>query len=127
MMEYRASHKEAGGSQTVLRSGLDAMDAHELRRILMEAIEKSSSVTLEVEPTHTVSYSCIQVLCSACMSAARQGVDFEIKGEGMEQLLVSASVAGFPSKQCKCVDTMKCCLAPQYAGAAAGPTERERA
>lgn len=79
-MPLNSSVRENG--DVVISSGnsLTIENAAEFSRLLREALEAAHLVTLEFEPDVAVDITGVQVLCSACKSAAQGGKEFTCRG-----------------------------------------------
>ena len=75
-MPLNSSVRESG--EIIVTSGdrLTIENAAEFSRILREALEASKNVTVEFESAVEIDITGVQVLCSACKSAAQTGGTF---------------------------------------------------
>jgi anti-anti-sigma regulatory factor len=79
-MPLNSSVRENGA--TIITSGnrLTIENAADFSRIVREALEASSSVSIEFEPTVEIDITGVQILCSACKCAANSGKIFSYQG-----------------------------------------------
>lgn len=79
-MPLNSSVRENG--EIIVTSGdrLTIENAVEFFRIIREALESSNKVALEFEPSVEIDLTGLQILCSACKSAAWSGKDFSYRG-----------------------------------------------
>ncbi|MBW4055199.1 MAG: STAS domain-containing protein [Proteobacteria bacterium] len=79
-MPLNSSVRENG--EIIITSGdrLTIETAAEFSRIVREALEASKNVALEFEPAVEIDITGVQVLCSACKSAAQGGNVFSYRG-----------------------------------------------
>jgi len=92
-MPLNSSVRENG--EIIVTSGgrLTIENAAEFSRILREALEASKNVAIEFEPAVEIDITGVQVLCSACKSAARSGSTFSCHGpqpEALEGIITSS-------------------------------------
>jgi len=78
----------------VVTSGdrLTIENASEFTRLLREALEAASSVSVEFEPQVVLDITAIQILCSACRTAAVDGKVFTYQGmqpPGLAEMIAS--------------------------------------
>ncbi len=81
---------------TVVTSGnrLSIETAAEFSRIVREALTASRHVMIEFEPTVEIDLTGVQILCSACKSAAQNGKIFSYRGELPHGLVELIAVSG---------------------------------
>ena len=79
-MPLNSSIRENG--ETIITSGarLTIETATDFSRITREALEASKNVSIEFEPAVEIDITGIQILCSACKSAAHSGKTFSYQG-----------------------------------------------
>lgn len=79
-MPLNSSVRENG--EIIVTSGdrLTIETAAEFSSIIREALEASKSVSIEFEPTVEIDITGMQILCSACKSAALSGKSFSYHG-----------------------------------------------
>ena len=79
-MSLNSSVRENG--ETIITSGerLTIENAAEFSRIIRDALEASHLVAIEFEPAVEIDITCVQILCSACKSAANSGKVFSYHG-----------------------------------------------
>lgn len=79
-MPLNSSVREGG--ETIITSGgrLTIESAADFSRIIREALDASHLVALEFEPGVEVDITTVQILCSACKSAANSGKIFTYHG-----------------------------------------------
>ena len=79
-MPLNSSVRENG--EIIITSGdrLTIETAADFSRIIREALEASNSVALEFEPAVEFDITGVQILCSACKSAAQSGKTFSFHG-----------------------------------------------
>lgn len=92
-MLLNSSVRENG--EIIVTSGdrLTIENAADFSRILSEALEASKNVALEFEPTLEIDITGVQILCSACKSAARSGKTFSYHGprpQALTDIIVSS-------------------------------------
>lgn len=70
------------GGEVIVTSGnrLAIDTASDFSRIIREALESSHLVAIEFEPEVELDITCVQILCSACKSAANSGKVFTYHG-----------------------------------------------
>jgi anti-anti-sigma regulatory factor len=85
-MSLNSSVRENG--HVVISSGdrLTIENAAEFSRLISDAFETSRIVSVEFEPTAEIDITGVQVLCSACKSAAQNGINFSCSGPQPEAL-----------------------------------------
>ena len=95
-MALNSSCRENG--EIIITSGdrLTIENAADFARIIREALEASHNVSLEFEPTVEIDITGVQILCSACKSAATGGTSILYKGPRPQGLaeMIAASGAG---------------------------------
>jgi len=79
-MQPNSSVRENGDIIITSGARLTIESATEFSRIISEALEASQNVALEFEPTVEIDITGVQILCSACKSAARSGKTFTYRG-----------------------------------------------
>ena len=79
-MTLNSSIRENG--EIIITGGdrLTIENAAEFLRILKEALEASPNVSIEFEPAVKIDITGVQILCSACKSAANSGKTFSYHG-----------------------------------------------
>lgn len=79
-MPLNSSIRENG--EVIVTSGdrLTIETAAEFSRVVREALESSNTVTIEFDPAVELDITGIQILCSACKSAAQSGKNFSYHG-----------------------------------------------
>ncbi len=79
-MPLNSSVRESG--EIIITSGtrLTIENASEFSRLASEALEASNNVAIEFEPTVEIDITGVQILCSACKSAASNGKTFSFQG-----------------------------------------------
>lgn len=79
-MPLNSSIRETG--EIIITSGarLTIENAADFSRIVREALEASKKVAIEFEPTVEIDITGVQILCSACKSAAAAGSSFSYHG-----------------------------------------------
>lgn len=85
-MPLNSSIRENG--ETIITSGacLTIENAADFSRIAREALEASQLVAIEFEPDVQIDITGVQVLCSACKSAANSGKIFTYHGPQPQSL-----------------------------------------
>lgn len=79
-MPLNSSVRENGAIIVTSGDRLTIENAAEFSRIIREALEASNNVAIEFEPTVEIDITGMQILCSACKSAARSGRVFSFNG-----------------------------------------------
>lgn len=92
-MPLNSSVRENG--EIIVTSGpsLTIETAAEFSRIVREALEASKNVAIEFDPVVEFDITGIQILCSACKSAARSGKTFSYHGlqpQALADLIVAS-------------------------------------
>jgi anti-anti-sigma regulatory factor len=79
-MSVNSSVRENG--EIIITSGdrLTIETAADFARLAREAMEASNDVAIEFEPAVEIDITGIQILCSACKSAAQRGKTFSYSG-----------------------------------------------
>lgn len=77
----------SGGSLTIETSA-------EFSRIVREALEMSENVLIEFDPAVKVDITGVQILCSACKSAAQSGKTFSFIGRQPQALADMIAASG---------------------------------
>jgi len=79
-MPLNSSVRETG--EIIITSGdrLTIENAADFSRIVREALEASKNVALEFEAAVEIDITALQIICSACKSAAEIGSTFSCKG-----------------------------------------------
>jgi anti-anti-sigma regulatory factor len=80
--------------EIIVTSGnrLTIENAADFSRILREALEASKSVAIEFEPAVEIDITGVQILCSACKSAAESGITFSYYGlhpQALAEIIIS--------------------------------------
>ncbi len=93
-MPLNSSVRENG--EIIVTSGnrLTIENAAEFSRLVSEALGASSTVALEFEPAVEIDITGLQVLCSACKSAAQSGKSFSYLGPQPQALADIISSSG---------------------------------
>jgi anti-anti-sigma regulatory factor len=79
-MPLNSSVRENG---TIVITGGDRLtieNAADFLRVARDALDSSTSVAIEFEPTLAIDITGLQILCSACKSAALSGKTFSYSG-----------------------------------------------
>ena len=108
-MPLNSSVRENG--EIIVTSGgrLTIENAAEFSRILCEALEASKNVAIEFEPDVEIDITGVQVLCSACKSAAKAGSVFSYHGPQPQALAeVIASSGAERNAICKFNNNTNC-------------------
>jgi anti-anti-sigma regulatory factor len=79
-MQLNSSVRENGDIIITSGTSLTIETASEFSRIVREALEASQNVVVEFDPAVEFDITGIQILCSACKSAARSGKTFSCHG-----------------------------------------------
>lgn len=79
-MPLNSSVREHG--EIIITSGdrLTIENASEFTRIVREALEASENIAIEFDPAAEIDITAVQILCSACKSAAQSGKTFSYTG-----------------------------------------------
>jgi anti-anti-sigma regulatory factor len=94
----------------VLEGDLTIINAAELKRILLEAIDNSTHVELDLEHVTDIDLSCIQLFCSAHRTSLDLNRTVSIGSGHPEVIREAVKEAGFPlNKGCK-LDADGSCL-----------------
>jgi anti-anti-sigma regulatory factor len=93
-MPLNSSVRETG--EIIITSGncLSIESAGEFYRIVREAMDASNSVVVEFEPDVQIDITGIQILCSACKSAALSGKTFSYLGPQPKSLVEIIASSG---------------------------------
>ena len=93
-MALNSSYRENG--EIVITSGdrLTIENAAEFARLVREALEASKNVSVEFEPAVEIDITGMQILCSACKTAAAAGNTFSYHGLQPDALAVLISASG---------------------------------
>jgi len=93
-MSLNSSVRENG--EIIITSGdrLTIENAADFSRIVREALEASKSVSVEFEPAVEIDITGMQILCSACKSAAQTGSIFSYQGPHPDALAGIISSSG---------------------------------
>lgn len=93
-MPLNSSVRENG--EIIVTSGdrLTIENAAEFSRIIREAFEASKSIAIEFEPAVEIDITGIQIICSACKSAALSGNTFSYHGKRPQALADIISSSG---------------------------------
>lgn len=93
-MPLNSSVRENG--EIIVTSGdrLTIENAAEFSRIVREALESSSVVELEFEQTVEIDITGLQIICSACKSAANSGKIFSYHGLQPQALADIIKISG---------------------------------
>ena len=101
-MQLNSSARESG--QIIITSGdrLTIETAAEFSRIFREAFETSNNVAIEFDPAVAIDITGVQILCSACRSAARSGKALTFHGPRPQALTsIIASIGAERHSVCK--------------------------
>ena len=93
-MALNSSYRENG--DIIITSGdrLTIETAAEFARLVREALEASKNVAVEFEPALEIDITGLQILCSACKTAASVGQTFSYHGPQPEALAALISASG---------------------------------
>lgn len=84
--------------EIIITSGdrLTIENAADFSRIVAEAFESSKSVSIKFEPAMEIDITGVQIICSACKSAAQSGASFSFEGPEPQALvdIIVSSGAG---------------------------------
>ncbi|MHB8056841.1 MAG: STAS domain-containing protein [Desulfuromonadaceae bacterium] len=82
--------------EIIITSGdrLTIENAADFARIIREALEASHNVALEFKPTVEIDITGVQILCSACKSAATGGAILSYKGPRPQGLADMTAASG---------------------------------
>ena len=97
-MPLNSSVRENG--EIIITSGdrLTIENAAEFSRIIKEALEASKNVTLEFEPAVEIDITGVQILCSACKSAASNSSTLSYTGmkpDALTEIIASSGAARY--------------------------------
>ena len=101
-MPLNSSIRENG--EIIITSGdrLTIETSAEFSRIVIEALGTSKNVEIEFDPTVELDITGVQILCSACKSAAQSGKTFSYHGPQPQALAdIIASCGAERSAACK--------------------------
>lgn len=92
-MPLNSSVRENG--EIIVTSGnrLTIENAAEFSRIVLDALEASKNIAIEFEPAVEIDITAVQILCSACKSAALRGKTFSYHGpqpQALADIIVSS-------------------------------------
>lgn len=108
-MALNSSWRENGEINITSGDRLTIENAADFARILREALEASNNVSIELEPTVEIDITGVQILCSACKSAATGGRSFSCKGPRPQGLADMIAVSGAERNAlCKHNDNSSC-------------------
>jgi anti-anti-sigma regulatory factor len=95
-MPLNSSVRENGGIIVTSGDRLTIETAADFSRIIREALGESDNVALEFDPAVEFDITGVQILCSACKSAAQSGKTFSFHGPHPQALadIISSSGAG---------------------------------
>jgi len=79
-MLLNSSVRENGDIIVTSGARLTIENAAEFSRILRESLEASKNVSVEFEPAVEIDITGVQILCSACKTAAESGKTFSCHG-----------------------------------------------
>jgi anti-anti-sigma factor len=100
MLKTRTEQSSETGS-LVLEGELIIEHAEELKRVLLETLEKQDSLVINMEHVDKVDLFGIQVLCSAHRLAMKSGKELTLTGEQPEALRDAIVMAGYgPTVAC---------------------------
>ena len=91
-MSLNSSYRENGSIVITSGDRLTIENASEFSRLLREALEAAPSVIVEFDPQVTLDITGIQLLCSACRTAASSGKSFTYQGlqpHGLAEMIAS--------------------------------------
>src|SRR6185369_5580573 len=93
-MALNSSYRENG--EIIITSGdrLTIENAADFARLVREALEASKNVAVEFEPALEIDITGLQILCSACKTAAAVGKTFSYHGPQPEALAALISASG---------------------------------
>lgn len=93
-MPLNSSVRESG--EVVITSGdrLTIENAADLSRIIRESLDMASVVQIEFEPAVEIDITGVQIICSACRSAAQIGKIFSFHGPQPQSLTDIIAVCG---------------------------------
>lgn len=79
-MLLNSSVRENGDIVVTTGDRLTVETASDFSRVVREALEASKNVMIEFDPTLSIDITGVQILCSACKSAAQIGTVFSFQG-----------------------------------------------
>ncbi len=85
-MPLNSSVRENGAIIVTSGDRLTIENAAEFSRIVREALEASSIIELEFDPAVEIDITGLQIICSACKSAANSGKIFSYHGQQPQTL-----------------------------------------
>jgi anti-anti-sigma regulatory factor len=102
---------EKGKRGKLLIEGILTVDrAEELRKALLDALNKVNHVKFDLEKVTSIDLSCLQLLCSAHRTASLMNKEFSQSGSSSEAFKKTVTSAGLP-RSIGCTETMaKGCL-----------------
>lgn len=92
-MALNSSYRENGSIVITSGDRLTIENAGVFTQLVREALEASQNVTLEFEADVEMDITGVQVLCSACKSAAAAGTSFSYRGplpQGMADIIIAS-------------------------------------
>lgn len=96
------SYLKADGQLTVAR-------AADFKKALETSLEKANNIEINLNQVTSIDLSCLQLMCSAHLSAAKAGKSLSIKDPTFPIFLEAKENAGFTySKPCRFVSTDDC-------------------
>lgn len=79
-----------------LRGNLTVEHAQELKHVLLDALQDSERIVIELEGITDVDLSFLQLLCSAHRTSMKLGRELTLFGDRSEIFKMAVSDAGFP-------------------------------
>ena len=109
MFDYKV--EESDDKKILSISGeLTIQNAAELQKILIESLENTEHLTLNIEDVTEIDMSCLQLLCSAHKTTIKTDKGFSIDGNPSEIFLEAVNVSGYqqftgcePDKSNSCI------------------------
>ena len=97
-MSLSSSVRENGAIIIASGTRLTIENAAEFSRITREALEASDNVAIEFDPEVEIDITGVQILCSACRSAAASGAIFTYHGpqpQALADIIVSSGAGHY--------------------------------
>lgn len=91
MNEYTIDKKvNADGSITISLGGDFSIETSgELHKTLMESLDESPEIILNLGALESIDMTCMQVICSGCKTAAKMGREYECEADAMPECMVA--------------------------------------
>ncbi len=98
-MHYFEMHETDTGGELAMGGALTIENASAIRNGLLAAFGKADHIVAAIDKTFVADLAFLQIMCSACHTAAAAGKRFSLKGGLPGKLVQTAAAAGYLRKK----------------------------